>query len=118
MRVIDNKKVDLTNDEWNMYQKIVKSYTTLTNKGEDLFMDLFETDDAGIIIYLKPPSKRQTSFEVYLFLMSIMQHQHIRLMYKEVGNIASQFKEKMKELDTKIKLLDEKLETDSKSKKK
>lgn len=116
MRIIDNKKIDLTNDEWAMYQNIVKSYTTLTNKGEDLFMDLFETDEAGIITFLKPPSKRQTSFEVYLFLMSVMQHQHLRLIYKETGNIASQFKEKMKELDAKIKLLDEKLADNSKKK--
>lgn len=118
MRIIDNKKIDLTNDEWNMYQNIVKSYTTLTNKGEDLFIDLFETDEAGIITFLKPPSKRQTSFEVYLFLMSVMQHQHIRLMYKEMSGIASQFKEKMKELDNKIKVLDQKLTEDTKQKKK
>ena len=103
MKVIDNKKIDLTDDEWNMYIKIVKSYTTITNKGEDLFADLFETDDNGIIIFLKPPSKRQTSFEVFLFLMSIMQHQHLRLMHKEVGDICSQMKEKMKELDEKLK---------------
>jgi hypothetical protein len=102
MKVIDNKKIDLTEDEWNMYIKIVKSYTTITNKGEDLFADLFETDDNGVIIFLKPPSKRQTSFEVFLFLMSIMAHQHLRLMHKEVGDICSQMKEKMKELDEKL----------------
>ena len=50
-----------------MYKKIVTSYTTTTNKGEDLFIDLFETDENGIIVFLKPPSKRQTSFEVFLF---------------------------------------------------
>ena len=103
MKVIDNKKIDLTEDEWNMYIKIVKSYTTITNKGEDLFTDLFETDDNGIIVYLKPPSKRQTSFEVFLFLMSIMQHQHLRLMHKEVGDMCLQMKEKIKELDEKLK---------------
>lgn len=116
MKVIDNKKIDLTNDEWKMYQEIVKSYTTLTNKGEDLFMDLFETDDSGIIVYLKPPSKRQTSFEVFLFLISIMVHQHLRGMYKETGSIVNEFKGKMKELDAKIKLLDEKLADNSKKK--
>lgn len=100
--VIDNKKIDLTHDEWNMYQKIVKSYTNLTNKGEDLFIDLFETDDKGTIMFLKPPSKRQTSFEVFLFLMSIQQHQHIRIMYDEVADICTQMKNKMIELDEKL----------------
>lgn len=101
-KVIDNKKVEMTQDEWLMYEKIVKSYTTLTNKGEDLFIDLFEVDENGIIIFLKPPSKRQTSFEVFLFLMSLMSHQHLRLMHNEVANICNQMKEKMQELDEKI----------------
>lgn len=119
MRVIDNKKVNMTEDEWSMYQKIVKSYTTNTNKGEDLFIDLFESDDNGIIIFLKPPSKRQTSFEVYLFLMSLTMHQHLRVMYSEVNNVVSQFKDKMKQFDDKIKELDNKISSlDPKSKKK
>lgn len=101
-KIIDNKKVEMTQDEWAMYEKIVKSYTTLTNKGEDLFIDLFEVDQNGIIIFLKPPSKRQTSFEVFLFLMSLFQHQHLRLMHNEVSNVCNQMKEKMRELDIKI----------------
>jgi|SRR5579864_8330374 len=84
IRIIDNKKVDMSNDEWDMYQKIVKSYTDLTGKGEDLFIDLFESDNAGTIVFLKPPSKRRTSLEVFLFLMSLMQHQHLRLMHAQV----------------------------------
>jgi hypothetical protein len=70
----------------------------MTNKGEDLFIDLFETDDNGVIMYLKPPSKRQTSFEVFLFLMSLMQHQHLRLMHKEVTDVCNQMKEKLREI--------------------
>jgi mRNA deadenylase 3'-5' endonuclease subunit Ccr4 len=99
MRVIDNKKIDLTDDEWKMYQSIVKSYTTTTNKGEDLFIDLFETNNDGIIIFLKPPSKFRTSFEVFLFLMSIMQHQHLRLMHQQIDDVCSQMKEKLNELN-------------------
>lgn len=92
IRIIDNKKVDVTEDEWNMYQKIVQSYTTPTNKGEDLFIDLFETDDNGVIIFLKPPSKFRTSFEVFLFLMSLMQHQHLRLMRQQVDAAIAELK--------------------------
>lgn len=97
LMIIDNKKIDMTSDEWTMYQKIVKSYTSLTNRGEDLFMDLFESDDNGIIIFLKPPSKRQTSFEVFLFLMSLMQHQHLRLMQKQINDLCDQVREKIKD---------------------
>jgi hypothetical protein len=97
LRVIDNKRVEMTEDEFGMYQKIVKSYTTSTNKGEDLFIDLFETDGRGVIIFLKPPSKFRTSFEVFLFLMSLMQHQHLRLMQTQVDDLCQQVKEKLKD---------------------
>jgi hypothetical protein len=97
IKIIDNKKVEMTNDEWTMYEKIVKSYTTTTNKGEDLFIDLFETDDSGVIIFLKPPTKRQTSFEVFLFLMAIMQHQHLRSLHQQVDDLCAQLKEKFKD---------------------
>ena len=102
--IIDNKRIDLTYDEINMYNKIVASYTNSTNKGEDLFMDLFETDDNGIIIFLKPPSKRQTSFEIFLFLMAIQQQQHIRIMYDRVTDICNQMKQKIVEIDNKLLL--------------
>lgn len=95
LHVIDNKRIDMTDDEWDMYQKIVKSYTTATNKGEDLFIDLFETDHNGIIIFLKPPSKFRTSFEIFLFLMSLMQHQHLRQMQQQINDLVAQVKEKL-----------------------
>lgn len=98
IRIVDKKKVDMSHDEWNMYQNIVKSYTTATNKGEDLFIDLFETDENGIIVFLKPPSKRHTSFEVFLFLMSLMQQQHLRVMYSRVDDVIKQIKDKLKEV--------------------
>ncbi len=94
---IDNKRVDLTYDEIQLFNKIVASYTSLTNKGEDLFIDLFETDENGIIIFLKPPSKRKTSFEVFLFLMAVMQQQHIRLMYKQLEELSAEVREKIKD---------------------
>src|SRR5208337_3409594 len=97
IKVVDNRKLEMSNDEYAMYQSIVASYTTITNRGEDLFADLFHTNDDGIIIFLKPPSKRQTTLEVFLFLMSIMQHQQLRLFGAEVSDLCSQMKEKLKQ---------------------
>lgn len=97
LHVVDNKKVDMTDDEWSMYQKIVRSYTTDSNKGEDLFIDLFETDKDGIIIFLKPPSKFRTSFEVFLFLMSLMQHQHLRQIHQQMDTLAAEVRQKLKD---------------------
>ena len=101
IRVVDNKRVDMTNDEWAMFQKIAKSYTTATNKGEDLFIDLFETNEEGIIIILKPPSRRQTSLEVFLFLMSLMQQQHLRILYQKTDEAIADMKKFMEESKSK-----------------
>lgn len=101
-RVIDNKKILLTADEWTMYQNIIKSYTTLTNDGKTYFQDLFEVNSDGIIIFLKPPTKKHTSFEIFLFLMSVMQNQHLRGMWAQVDDICDQMKNKMKEIENKI----------------
>ena len=97
LRVVNNKKIDMTEDEWQMYLSIVKSYTTTTNKGEDLFIDLFETDQDGTIIFLRPPSKFRTSFEIFLFLMSIMQHQHLRIMRQQVDSLMAEVRQKIKD---------------------
>ena len=82
----------MTDDEYAMYTKIVKSYTDITGKGEDLFIDLFEANNDGIIIFLKPPSKRRTSLEVFLFLMAVMQHQHLRLMHEQIDAAVAELK--------------------------
>lgn len=103
IRVVDNKKLDMTDDEFALYNKIVQSYTTTTNKGEDMFIDLFETDKSGFITFLKPPSKRQTSLEVFLFLVSIMTHQQLRFIQTEFNDLAKQIKTRLNELDNKIK---------------
>ncbi len=108
MRIVDNKKIDMTDSEWEMYKSICESYNTISNRGEDYFIDLFETNDDGIIVFLRPPSKRQTSLEIFLFLVSLMNHQHIRLMHNEVYSIAAQMQEKIKEIDTKLQQLSKK----------
>lgn len=93
IRVIDNKKLDMTDDEFGMYNNIVASYTGLGTRGEDLFMDLFESNDEGVIVFLKPPNKRHTSLEVFLFLMALMQHQHLRLIHQEVREVLNELKD-------------------------
>lgn len=84
----------MTDDEHRLYQKIVQSYTVGNNKGEDLFMELFEVDKDGIIQFLRPPSRRQTSFEVFLFLMALQQQQHLRQLYKQFTELAAELKDK------------------------
>lgn len=78
IRIIDNKKIDLTESEYQLYQEICKAYDTTTFQGKDLFRGLFETNDDGLIIFLKPSNKPYASMEVFLYLISVMVHQHLR----------------------------------------
>ncbi len=103
IRIVDYKKLDMTEDEWKIYQDICKSYTSIYNTGEDYFTDLFESDSNGIILFLKPPSKRQTSLEIYFFIMNLFCHQHMRLMTAQVAEMASEFNKKQEELNLLIK---------------
>lgn len=88
----------MTADEHRLYQRILSSYTSLNTKGEDLFIDLFETDADGIIVFLKPPSKRQTSFEIWMFLMSLMAHQHLRIMRQQVDDLTAEIRGELAKL--------------------
>lgn len=97
LRVITNKRIDLTDDEWIMFQKICDSYKSYG--GEVLFEDLFETDRNGLIQFLKPPSKRQTSLEIFLFLVSVFNHQHIRAMEDQANLLFKDLREKQAQTD-------------------
>ena len=104
LRIIDNKRIDLTNEEWTLYQKVCESYDVERRgiKGKDLFSNLFETDKKGIIIFLKPP-QQLTSMEVYMFLVSIMIHQHLGVACDHVDGLVKKMDTKMTKLDELIK---------------
>ena len=82
LRLINNKRIDLTQEEFNLYEQLCKTYSRDHFDGKDLFIDLFETDETGMIIFLKPPSST-FSMEIVIFLQNIMTHQHLRKIYKE-----------------------------------
>ena len=108
IRIVDNKKVEMSNDEYDTYCKICRSYDEGNNKGSDLFIDLFESDNDGIILFLRPPSKRATTMEAFLFLTSLMIQQHLRINYLQIDNFSNQFKEKFKSLEERISKLEKK----------
>jgi len=100
LRVIDHKRIDLTDQEWETYNNICKSYDIPPNQqGKDLFVDLFITDENGIIVSLLPPT-RQTSFEVMFFLANIFHNQHIRLMHKQVDDVCKKILDKLAQLES------------------
>lgn len=118
IRVVDNKKVEMTTDEYKEFQEICKAHDQPpSNKGVDLFKDLFETDPEGKIIYLKSPS-RPITMQVYLFLVNLMQHQHLRAAVNTVNKMAETMEGKIKELEAKYNELFELAPPEKKLKKK
>jgi len=103
IRIINNKKIDLTEDEYKLYQDICATYDNppLT-KGESMFYNLFETDDNGIIQFIKPPSDRYCSLEVFLFVVAVFQQQHARLIYGKLQELMNDVSKRLDVIDKKI----------------
>lgn len=91
LRIINNKRIDLTQEEFELYEKLCKTYSRDHFDGKDLFIDLFETDKDGMIVFLRPPSST-FSMEIVIFLQNIMTHQHLRKIYKEHDEALSELK--------------------------
>lgn len=102
IKIIDNKKIEMTEDEWTMYRDICRSYDRPNFKGEELFRELFETDNNGFIVFLRPPSTRHTSMEVFMFMMILFQHQHIRSVKDSADGLFKKIENKLIELDEAI----------------
>lgn len=75
-RIIANKKIKITDDEFQLYNNIVETYTEFG--GDAIFHDLFEVNNDGIIVMVKPPSARKVPMEAYLFVLSLQQQQVLR----------------------------------------
>ena len=103
LRIIDNKRIDLTDDEFALYNNICKSYDKPPNVfGSDLFKNLFETDDKGLIIFLKPPRTQMISMEIYMFMVSVMIHQHIGMACKNSEALIADARQLFSEMQNSI----------------
>lgn len=91
----------MTNEEWSYYEGMCKSYDRPSFKGEELFKGLFESDDNGIITFIKPPTTRYTSMEVFLFIVSIYTSQHMRQMYDQFQSLKNEVKLALQEVKNK-----------------
>jgi hypothetical protein len=97
IRIIDNKKVRMTNEEFSFYEEICNGYDRPNFNGKDLFQDHFEVNDDGIIIFVKPPHKKYSSMEVFTFLISLMVNQQLRISQDQVQTLVEEVKQKVTE---------------------
>jgi len=73
-RIVDHKKVDMTDEEHAYYRKLVNAF----EDGPSSFRDLFDVDADGCISFIRPPVGRQVPWAVIIFLQNLMINQHER----------------------------------------
>lgn len=76
MRVIDNQKVDMTDEEWNYYTDLVKGFTDSKVNGSLYFKNLFTTDERGYIIMITP--KHEVPWLILFFVQNLMINQRLK----------------------------------------
>ena len=74
IRAVNNKRLDLSNEEYSYYLKLVESF------GAEEFSGLFETNKNGQIISITPPVERKISLGVMFFTLNVMMNQRLRAL--------------------------------------
>jgi hypothetical protein len=78
IRIVDYKKVDMTDEEYTYYQQIIDTFSDGMYSGKEQFRDAFEVDNDGCITLVKPPLKKQVAWAVIFFLQNLMINQRMR----------------------------------------
>ena len=95
VRIINNTKLEMSDDEFDLYNKICKSYDRSNFKGSHLFVNLFKTDHDGIITLLIPP-QNYTSMEIVIFLNNLYVAQHMRQIENQANKMLENIKNQIK----------------------
>lgn len=77
-KVIDYKSIDVTEEEWEYYNDIIKEFSTPTYSGKEQFRGVFEVDGDGCISIIRPPLKKEVAWAVIMFLQNLMINQRLR----------------------------------------
>tara|TARA_R100000152_G_C6750071_1_gene173697 strand:+ start:431 stop:721 length:291 start_codon:yes stop_codon:yes gene_type:complete len=93
IRAVANKRLDLTDAEYEVYEKI----SDMVGKAE--FYDLFDTDKNGKIISVFPPIDKQVSMVVIYYLFNVMINQRVRLFDSLINSVEN--------IDKRLKHLEE-----------
>ena len=80
IRVVDYKAVDMTDEEFEYYNKLTQELTFGTYNAKEQFHDMFDVDENGYISMIRPPMKKEVYWAVIVFLQNLMLNQHIRKM--------------------------------------
>lgn len=85
MKAIDYKNVDMTEQEFEFYNQLIKTYTIGNGDGKAYFNDLFEVDDNGIITIIKPI--KSVPWGILFFIQNLMINQHLRSFEARINRL-------------------------------
>jgi len=84
IKIIDYKAVDMTKEESDYHDALVKEFTYGEYQGKNQFHDIFDVDNDGCINFIKPPLKKEIGWAVIVFLQNLMLNQRIRRMERKI----------------------------------
>jgi hypothetical protein len=94
IRSIVNTRISLSKEELEYYEKLKNMF------GEESFRGLFQTDLAGHIAAISPPSGKATPNPVLFFLLNVSFNQRMRQVEKYLQKIEG-LEERIKKLESK-----------------
>ena len=87
MKVIDYKKVDMTEEEYAYYLRLVEQFSKPNYDGKEQFRDVFDVDGDGCISFIRPPLGREIGWGVLFFLQNLMINQRLRRIERKIGKL-------------------------------
>lgn len=95
IKAIANTRISLSTEEFEYYERLKKLF------GEDSFRGLFQTDLAGNIAGISPPTDKTTPNPILFFLLNVSFNQRMRQVEKYLQKIET-MDERIKKLESKI----------------
>lgn len=98
IKVIANRSVELSKEEWEYYLEIEKIF------GDKALLGMFETNKQGQITMVRPPVNRPTSMILIFFLLNVQHNQKLRnltdglISMKDLEARVSNIEKKLKEI--------------------
>ena len=90
LRAVDYKYVDMEDEEFEYFQKLINKFTYGTYLGKEQFKDLFEVDSEGCIQFINPPLDKEVAWSVLFFIQNLMINQRLRKIERKVDSCLKQ----------------------------
>jgi hypothetical protein len=97
-KIIDYKKVDMSEEEHNYYKYLVEAFSDKDKNisGSIYFKDLFDVDENGFIILIK--TEKSVPWAILFFVQQLMISQRLRSI-DDINKVLKKFDKRLKKLE-------------------